>query len=73
MPKPSAHYGGSYLREAVQMFQQKEKTEGSPRDELQQYLKSGVETTTDAVAWWGVCLSQHCRLGTISNYDTEPK
>jgi hypothetical protein len=53
-PKPSAHYGSSYLLKAVQMFQQKEKAEGSPRDELKQYLKSGAEAATDVVTWWGV-------------------
>lgn len=39
------------------MFQQKEKAEGSPRDELDQYLKSGAESATDVVAWWGVSRS----------------
>ena len=50
----SYHYGGSYLLDAVQSFQQEEKATGSPYDELKQYLESGIETTADVVKWWGV-------------------
>ena len=25
-----------------------------PREELQRYLKAGVESTTDILGWWGV-------------------
>jgi hypothetical protein len=65
-PKPSFHYGGSFLSEAVQAFQQKKKAAGSPRDELVQYLESEAETTTNVIAWWGVCISSTF-LRTISN------
>jgi hypothetical protein len=47
-------YGSSFLLEAVQSFQQEEKAAGSPRDELKLYLESGVESTEDVIAWWGV-------------------
>lgn len=47
-------YGSSFLLEAVQSFQQEEKAAGSPHDELKLYLKSGVESTDDVIAWWGV-------------------
>ena len=55
-PEPLFQYGGSYLRNAVQSFQQEDTIAGSPRDELQQYLQSDVEseTTTDILSWWGV-------------------
>src|ERR1700678_315932 len=52
---PTVRYGGSFLLEAVQSFQQEEKAAGSPRDELRQYLDSGVEPTSDVILWWGVC------------------
>jgi hypothetical protein len=54
MPEPKFHYGRSYLRISVQAFQQQVNAAGSPRDELQQYLKGGVETTTNILGWWGV-------------------
>jgi hypothetical protein len=41
---------------AVQAIQQQAGTTGDPRDELRQYLKSGAESTTDIVGWWGVSL-----------------
>ena len=47
-------YGGSYLLEAVQSFQQAEMATANPCDELDQYLKSGVEKTGDVIKWWGV-------------------
>ena len=50
---PLARYGGSYLLEAVQSFQHKDKTTVNPRDELKQYLNS-VEPANNVVAWWGV-------------------
>jgi hypothetical protein len=50
----SYRYGGSFLLDAVQSFQQEEKAAGSPRDELRMYLESGVEHTTDVIQWWGV-------------------
>jgi hypothetical protein len=50
-------YGGSFLLEAVQSFQQKQKAAGSPRDELKLYLESGVESTEDVITWWGVHLT----------------
>jgi len=49
----SYRYGGSFLLDAVQSFQQEEKAAGSPRDELRMYLESGVEHTTDVIQWWG--------------------
>jgi hypothetical protein len=52
--RPTFHYGGSYLLNAVQAIQKQDVTAEGPRDELQQYLKSGVESTTDVVGWWGV-------------------
>jgi hypothetical protein len=51
---PLARYGSSFLLEAVQSFQHKEKSTVNPRDELKQYLGSVVESTDDVVAWWGV-------------------
>ncbi|KAF8799820.1 hypothetical protein BYT27DRAFT_7217371 [Phlegmacium glaucopus] len=42
---PIRRYGGSYLLEAVQSFQQEEKSADSPRNELKQYLESGPEPT----------------------------
>jgi hypothetical protein len=50
-------YGGSFLLEAVQSFQQEQKAAGSPRDELKLYLESGVESTEDVITWWGVHLT----------------
>lgn len=50
---PSAHYGSSYLLEAVQSFCQQEKAVGSPRDELKWYLESGQESTDNVIGWWG--------------------
>jgi hypothetical protein len=58
-PEPSFNYGGSYLRNSVQAFQQQVNAAGSPRDKLQQYLKSGVETTTNIPGWWGVSKYSH--------------
>jgi len=52
-------YGSSFLLEAVQSFQQEEKAAGSPRDELKLYLESGVESTEDVIAWWGVRFNLH--------------
>jgi hypothetical protein len=54
MSKPSPFYGGSYLLSTVQAVQQREQEAGGPHDELQQYLKAGVESTKDIIAWWGV-------------------
>ena len=34
--------------------QQQAVTATSPRDELQQYLKSETEFTSDIIGWWGV-------------------
>lgn len=59
-PGPQFHYGGSFVRDAVQAFQRQVKA--GPRDELQQYLSSGVEDTTDILGWWGVSpmyISEH--------------
>lgn len=53
--KPAFRYGGSFLQEAVQSFQEQDKAGGNPRDELRQYLESGPERTEDVIAWWGVC------------------
>lgn len=53
MPKSPGHYGDSYLREAVKMYQQEQKAERSPRDELEQYLNSGAEAVADVALWWG--------------------
>jgi hypothetical protein len=50
----SYRYGGSFLLDAVQSFQQEEKAAGSPRDELKLYLESGIEPTADVIKWWGV-------------------
>jgi hypothetical protein len=50
-------YGGSFLLEAVQSFQQEQKAARSPRDELKLYLESGVELTEDVITWWGVRLT----------------
>ena len=47
-------YGGSFLLDAVQSFQQEERALRSPRDELRMYLESGIEQTTDVIRWWGV-------------------
>ena len=57
--QPPLHYGGSYLMNAVQVIQiqQPADTSNGPQDELQKYLKSGAESTTDIVGWWGVSLS----------------
>ena len=57
--QPSLHYSGSYLMNAVQaiQIQQQADTADGPRDELHKYLKSGAETTSDIVGWWGVSLS----------------
>lgn len=57
LPPGSYRYGGSFLLDAVQSFQQEEKAAGSPRDELKMYLESGVEQTTNVIQWWGVCIS----------------
>ena len=53
--KPAFRYGGSFLQEAVQSFQEQDKAGGNPCDELRQYLESGPERTEDVIAWWGVC------------------
>jgi hypothetical protein len=55
--KPSPNYGGSYLFNTVQALQQEDQAAGGPRDELRQYLKSGVEIVLDIVGWWGVSLT----------------
>jgi hypothetical protein len=34
--------------------QQQDSVDGSPWDELQKYLQSAIETTTDIPGWWGV-------------------
>ena len=47
-------YGGSFLRSAVQAVQQQDGAIEGPREELQLYLKSGAESTTDVIGWWGV-------------------
>ena len=39
---------------AVQAIQQQTDITKGPRDELKQYLKSGVESTMDVIGWWGV-------------------
>ena len=54
--QPSLHYGGSYLMNAIQaiQIQQQADTADGSHDELQKYLKSGAESTTDIVGWWGV-------------------
>lgn len=44
------------MLESVQSFQE-EKKAGNPRDELTQYLESGIESAPDVIAWWGVCAS----------------
>jgi hypothetical protein len=41
---------------AVQAIQQQANTAVGPRDELKHYLKSGAESTTDIIGWWGVSL-----------------
>jgi hypothetical protein len=38
----------------VQAFQQRDQAAAGPREELQQYLKTGIESTTDILGWWGV-------------------
>jgi hypothetical protein len=50
----SPNYGGSYLLNAIQAFQQRDSAGEGPRDELQQYLSAGVESTKDVLGWWGV-------------------
>lgn len=52
--KPAFHYGSSFLQEAVQSFQQQDKADGNPHNELHQYLESGPESTEDVIGWWGV-------------------
>ena len=52
--QPSYHYGGSFMKSAIQAIQQQTNITEGPRDELKQYLKSGVESTTDIISWWGV-------------------
>lgn len=55
--KPPSHYGGSFLLSTVQAFQKmRDQAAEGPREELQQYLKIGVESTTDILGWWGVRL-----------------
>jgi hypothetical protein len=69
--EPSFQYGGSYLRNAVQSFQQEDTVAGSPRDELHQYLQSDIETTTDILGWWGV--SQYLfECGHVTNGTSPP-
>ena len=48
---PVVFYGGSFLLEAVQSFQQEEKAAGNPRDELKQYFNLGIEPTEDVILW----------------------
>jgi hypothetical protein len=52
--RPTFHYRGSYLLKAVQAIQKQDVATEGPHDELQQYLKSGAESTTDVIGWWGV-------------------
>ena len=52
--KLAFRYGGSFLQEVVQSFQQQDKADGNPCDELCQYLESGPESTKDVIGWWGV-------------------
>ena len=47
-------YGGSFLHDAVQSFQQEEKVAGSPRDKLRIYLRSDTEQMTDVIQWWSM-------------------
>ena len=47
---PLACYGSSFLLEAVQSFQHKEKSTFNPQDGLKQYLGSVVESTDNVVA-----------------------
>jgi hypothetical protein len=47
-------YSSSFLLKVVQSFQQEEHAAGSPHNELKLYLESGVESTEDIIAWWGV-------------------
>jgi hypothetical protein len=54
--EPSLNYGGSFLISTVQAFQQQDQAAEGPREELRQYLKTGIESTTDIIAWWGVSL-----------------
>lgn len=53
MPEPLFQYGGTYLCNAVQSFQQEDTVSRNPCDELHQYLQSDLETTTDILRWWG--------------------
>ena len=54
--KPIYRYGGSYLLESVQSFQEEKKAAGNPRDELTQYLESGVESAPDVMSpIYGIC------------------
>jgi hypothetical protein len=75
-PEPLFQYGGSYLWNAVQSFQQKDTGSGSPRDELHQYLQSDVETTMDILGWWGVSQYSfecgHLTNGTSPPLDIQP-
>ena len=41
--------------QAIQIQKQADTANG-PHDELQKYLKSGAESMTDIVGWWGVSL-----------------
>ena len=72
---PLFNYSGSFVREAVQAFQQQEKV--GPHNELQQYLNSGVEETTNILSWWGVSLIDISKHLYVSNWsratlDTRP-
>ncbi|KAH9051622.1 hypothetical protein EDB83DRAFT_2316753 [Lactarius deliciosus] len=51
--KRALNYGGAYLINAVQAFQQQQHASEGPHEELQQYLKTGVESMTNVLGWWG--------------------
>jgi hypothetical protein len=52
--EPSLNYGRSFLLSTIQALQQQDQAAEGPREELQQYLKTGTESTTDIIGWWGV-------------------
>ncbi len=54
MKEPLFCYGGSFLHNTVQAFQQQHHATVGPCEELWQYLKAGVESTMDVIGWWGV-------------------
>jgi hypothetical protein len=72
----SYRYGGSFLLDAVQSFQQEEKAAGRPRDELKMYLESGIEHTTNVIQWWGVralTLSRLLSANALSQHQADSK